>query len=423
MEKQATPKGAGIQMVMLFLYMVINFADKLVLQIAAIPIMTELHLSPEEYGSIGSYFFLCLTIAGLGVGFLANRWPTKIMILIMALTWAIVQFPMMGTVGFGTIVICRMLLGLGEGGAAWVATHGIYKWYPDHKRAMPTAWLSQGSAVGVVVAVPALTWIVVHVSWHAAFGTMGLVGLIWSAAWYFIGKEGPLVEPPAVVNMSDRVPYSKLLLSRTFFGCVIAVFGAYWTLSLAITWFVPFMVKGLGFEQSLGSNLSVLPWAVGAITVISGGFLSTALVARGVSSKVARAMLGTLPLAIGGIIMLFLPVSGGGWSAVILLMIGTGLTGPIYVVCAPMLGEFVPDSQRAGVIATFGSLYVCSGIIAPSVMGYLVQHGVTQLDGYYSGFQFAGGLQLVCGLLAMWLMAPAVDRARVRLLRGVVPAE
>ena len=30
MEKQATPKGAGIQMVMLFLYMVINFADKLV---------------------------------------------------------------------------------------------------------------------------------------------------------------------------------------------------------------------------------------------------------------------------------------------------------------------------------------------------------------------------------------------------------
>ena len=277
--------------------------------------------------------------------------------------------------------------------------------------------------MGVVVAVPALTWIVVHVSWHAAFGTMGLVGLIWSAAWYFIGKEGPLVEPPTVVNMSDRVPYSKLLLSRTFFGCVIAVFGAYWTLSLAITWFVPFMVKGLGFEQSLGSNLSVLPWAVGAVTVISGGFLSTALVARGVSSKVARALLGTLPLAIGGIIMLFLPVSGGGWAAVVLLMVGTGLTGPIYVVCAPMLGEFVPDSQRAGVIATFGSLYVCSGIIAPSVMGYLVQHGVTQLDGYYSGFQFAGGLQLACAVIAMWLMAPAIDRARVRQLRGVVPAE
>jgi len=36
MPNQPTPKGAWIQMAMLFLYMVINFADKLVLQIAAV---------------------------------------------------------------------------------------------------------------------------------------------------------------------------------------------------------------------------------------------------------------------------------------------------------------------------------------------------------------------------------------------------
>ncbi len=418
-----TPAGAKLQMVMLFLYMVINFADKLVLQIAAVPIMTELHLSPEQYGAVGTAFFLCLTFAGLIVGFLANRFPTTIMILVMALVWAMVQFPMLGTVSFFTIVVCRMALGLGEGGAAWVATHAIYKWYPDHKRAMPTAWLSQGSAVGVIIAAPALTWIVVHISWHAAFGTMGAIGLLWSLAWYFIGREGPLADPVAAVNVAERVPYGKLLLCRTFIGCTLALFGAYWTLSLALTWFVPFMVKGLGFSQTVGGNLSILPWAVGALTVITGGFLSTALVARGVPTKRARAMLGTLPLAVGGLFMLALPWSGSGWSEVVLLMIGTGLTGPIYVVCAPMLSEFVPDAQRAGVIATMGSLYVFAGVIAPSVMGYLVQHGATMLDGYNRGFQFAGLLQLVLGLLAMWLMAPAFDRARVLRLRGAVAAE
>ena len=73
MSDQATPKGAGIQMAMLFIYMVINFADKLVLQIAATPIRAELNLAPQEYGSIASYFFLCLTTSGLLVGFLANR--------------------------------------------------------------------------------------------------------------------------------------------------------------------------------------------------------------------------------------------------------------------------------------------------------------------------------------------------------------
>ena len=413
------PKGAKLQMFMLFIYMVINFADKLVLQIAAVPIMTELHLSPEEYGAVGTAFFLCLTFSGLVVGFLANRFPTTLMITLMALSWAIVQFPMVGPVGFATIVACRMALGLGEGGAAWVATHALYKWYPDHKRAMPTAWLSQGSAVGVVIAAPALTWIVVHVSWHAAFGTMGVVGLIWTAAWLFIGKEGPLTDPVATPNVADRVPYSKLILSRTFIGCTLALFSAYWTLSLALTWFVPFMVKGLGFSQTVGGNLSILPWAVGAATVITGGFLSTFLVARGVPSKQARAILGTLPLAIGGVVMLFIPMGGSDWGEIVLLMIGTGLTGPIYVVCAPMLGEFVPDSQRAGVIATMGSLYVFAGVIAPSVMGYLVQHGATMLDGYNKGFQFAGLLQLVLGLIAMWLMAPAFDKARVLKLRAL----
>ena len=413
------PKGAKLQMFMLFIYMVINFADKLVLQIAAVPIMTELHLSPEEYGAVGTAFFLCLTFSGLVVGFLANRFPTTLMITLMALSWAIVQFPMVGPVGFATIVACRMALGLGEGGAAWVATHALYKWYPDHKRAMPTAWLSQGSAVGVVIAAPALTWIVVHVSWHAAFGTMGVVGLIWTAAWFFIGKEGPLTDPVATTNVADRVPYSKLILSRTFIGCTLALFSAYWTLSLALTWFVPFMVKGLGFSQTVGGNLSILPWAVGAATVITGGFLSTFLVARGVPSKQARAILGTLPLAIGGVVMLFIPMGGSDWGEIVLLMIGTGLTGPIYVVCAPMLGEFVPDSQRAGVIATMGSLYVFAGVIAPSVMGYLVQHGATMLDGYNKGFQFAGLLQLVLGLIAMWLMAPAFDKARVLKLRAL----
>jgi len=39
-------------------------------------------------------------------------------------------------------------------------------------------------------------------------------------------------------------------LAPTFIGCVLACFGAYWALSLGLTWFTPFVVKGLGFPQS-----------------------------------------------------------------------------------------------------------------------------------------------------------------------------
>jgi len=34
---------------------------------------------------------------------------------VLGVIWAVVQFPMLGTVGFTTLLICRILLGVGEG--------------------------------------------------------------------------------------------------------------------------------------------------------------------------------------------------------------------------------------------------------------------------------------------------------------------
>ena len=41
---------AWIVVVMLFIFMVINFADKAVIGIAAVPMMQELELSPRQLG-------------------------------------------------------------------------------------------------------------------------------------------------------------------------------------------------------------------------------------------------------------------------------------------------------------------------------------------------------------------------------------
>ena len=60
----AAPRQAWLIVALLFLFMVINFADKAVIGIAAVPIMEELQLSPREFGLLGSSFFLLF--CGLG---------------------------------------------------------------------------------------------------------------------------------------------------------------------------------------------------------------------------------------------------------------------------------------------------------------------------------------------------------------------
>jgi ACS family D-galactonate transporter-like MFS transporter len=57
-----TPKGAGTVATMLFRYMLVNFADKAVVGLAAVPIMRDMGLAPRDHGLLGSRFFLLYSI-------------------------------------------------------------------------------------------------------------------------------------------------------------------------------------------------------------------------------------------------------------------------------------------------------------------------------------------------------------------------
>lgn len=413
MVAEPTPKGAWRITFLLFLFMVVNFADKIVVGLAGVPIMTDLKLEPDQFGLLGSSFFFLFSISAIVVGFIVNRVSTRWVLLVLATIWALAQFPMMGNIGLTTLLICRVILGAGEGPAFSVAAHAIYKWFPDEKRTMPTAILSQGSAFGVILAVPALNWVIVDHSWHAAFGALGVTGLIWAVAWLILGKEGPLTHTAATAANEPRIPYSRLLTSRTFIGCVVSTFGAYWALSLGLTWFTSFIVKGLGFSQQEAGYISTLPWVFGAIIVILTGWVSQWLMARGVTTRGARGVLGAAPLIVGGAIIASLPYVDIPALRIALLVIGSGLCGSIYVVCPPMIGEFTPVAQRGAVIAIYGAIYTLAGIVAPAVMGVLVQHAGGLMEGYLMGFTINAAILIISGLLGLMLLWPNTERARL----------
>ncbi|MEY9180224.1 MFS family permease [Bradyrhizobium sp. USDA 326] len=418
-QSKATPKGAWTITFLLFLFMVVNFADKIVVGLAGVPIMTDMKLSAEQFGLLGSSFFFLFSISAIVVGFIVNKVPTRWVLLALAVIWALAQFPMVGTVSFTTLLICRIVLGAGEGPAFSVAAHAIYKWFPDEKRTLPTAILSQGSAFGVILAVPALNWIIVNHSWHYAFGALGIVGLIWVAAWLTLGKEGPLEDTQVSAATEPKIPYLQLLTSRTFIGCVAATFGAYWALSLGLTWFTPFIVKGLGFSQSQAGFISILPWVFGATIVMLTGWISQVMMARGYNTRAARGVLGSVPLVVGGLILAMMPHVQGAGLQIALLVFGSGLCGAIYVVCPPMLGEFTPTSQRGAILAIYGALYTLAGIIAPTVMGATIQRAGSTLDGYLTGFTINAVIMVGSGLLGLLLLWPNTERAR--LTRGAAP--
>src|SRR5215813_13736242 len=67
-----------LMVALLFLFMLVNFADKAVIGIAAVPMMQELQLSPREFGLIGSSFFLLFSLSAIVTGFIVNRVQTEL---------------------------------------------------------------------------------------------------------------------------------------------------------------------------------------------------------------------------------------------------------------------------------------------------------------------------------------------------------
>src|SRR5271165_3727631 len=404
-----TPEGAWLIVALLFLFMLINFADKAVIGIAAVPIMQELHLSPRQFGLIGSSFFLLFSVSAIVTGFIVNRVQTRWALLTMGLVWALTQFPMLGTVGFTALVACRVALGAGEGPAFPVALHSAYKWFPNELRTLPTAIIAQGAGIGIMVALPLLNWVIVRYSWHWAFGVLGFAGLAWTAAWLVLGREATVTD---ATPRPGRIAYGQLLLSPTIIASWCAGFGAQWGLSQALSWQGAFLIKGLGFTQGSIGLLGALPAGASVILVIAAGWFSQRLLARGVSSRVARGIFGGACVALGGAALAIMPYVAGISAKIALTTIGVALPSVIYVVANAVVSEIAPVAQRGALLAIGTAVSTSAGLLAPYVMGSVVETAATPLDGFNTGFMICGVIMLVGGVIGMALMRPERETMR-----------
>jgi MFS transporter, ACS family, D-galactonate transporter len=413
-------KEAWLIVALLFLFMLVNFADKAVIGIAAVPIMQELQLSPRQFGLLGSSFYLLFAVSAIITGFIVNRAQTRWALLILGLVWALTQFPMIGTVGFVTIATCRIALGAGEGPAYPVAIHSIYKWFPDEVRTLPTAIIAQGAGIGILVALPLLNWVIVHYSWHWAFGVLGIAGLAWTAAWLAFGREGPLTAATVIDATPGRIAYARLLLSPTIVAVWCASFGAQWGLSQALSWQGAFLIKGLGFAQGSIGLLGALPAGASVILVIFAGWFSQRLLARGVSSRAARGIFGGAGVALGGAAMAIMPYVAAVPAKIALTTLGVALPSVIYVIGVAVVSEVTPVAQRGALLAIGTAISTSAGLLAPYVMGSVIETAATPLDGFNTGFMICGIIMLVGGLIGTALMRP--ERETMRWASGMPAA-
>jgi len=194
-----TPFG-WVMIVLLLVLGAINFADKAVLGLAAVPIIKELHLSPAQYGLVSSSLFWFFALSSVLVTPWADVVGTKKILGLLATTWAIVQLASVFVTTFLALLLTRIVLGAGEGPSYGTSVTAASKWLPPDRRAFGLGVVTFGSAIGPAVFAPLLTFVIVMVGWRIAFASLGIVGALWVVTWLLLARERPAAvsSPPGL---------------------------------------------------------------------------------------------------------------------------------------------------------------------------------------------------------------------------------
>ncbi|MFF3417777.1 MFS transporter [Streptomyces sp. NPDC002698] len=407
---------AWVVTALLVVLMMINFADKSVLGLAADPIRKDLGLSASAFGLASSAFFLLFSICGAAVGLLADRIRPKWLLLAMALLWSVSQAPLALGGGLAVLIASRVLLGAAEGPAFPVAQQATLSWFPNHRRNLPGALIVLGITLGVLVAAPVLTWVIHHHGWRSAVAVVAVAGVVWALLWIPFGGEGRYgTDSPALAQGAEtatgpaacRTPYRRILATRTWIGATIAYFGTYWVIAFALVWLPSYLQDGLGYSSTTSAQLLMLVWGMSGIVVLGQAGLTGWLLRRGTASRWARGKVGGILMLIGAAACLALPWAPAGAVTVVLFVTGVALSGAMGSVAATTVVELVPADRRGGSLGIMNAVVTTAGLIAPTLIGHLVDaHGA---GGYRYAVMITGALLLLGGSAAVTLIDPDRD--------------
>lgn len=411
MTQEYTPKAAWVAASFAALFMLLNFADKIVIGMTAVPIMEEFNLTPSEFGLVAGSFFWLFPLSGILGGFIGNRTRTKPLLVIMAFGWTMVQFPIIFGSSVFLLVVSRVLLGLFEGPAWAIAIHSTYKWFPNDKRVLPTAVINQGTVVSFLLAGMLMPLVNKHLGWRFNFAILAALTLIWGLLWLAIGKEGPISESRDAAQIKPnvkqaRVSYLKLLSDRTIVSITMIQFFGYSMLALVFSWLPAYIEKGLGYDDVAAGWLFSLIILISVPITMLLSWWSQSLVKNGASSRGARGLFASALAIVGGVLICCALTIPGVPALGKVVVFAIGFTPALFIfqVSPAMISEVAPDAQRAAVLAIYQAVASISGVIAPAVMGGFVESaqaaGVAQL-GYEKGFVIVAACIIATGVIGL----------------------
>ncbi|PYR21180.1 MAG: MFS transporter [Acidobacteria bacterium] len=386
----------------------IAYIDRVNISVAGPTIRKELELTPTELGLIFSAFaypYAAMQIAG---GWMSDRFGPRLVLAMLSLVWATATILTGVSWSVASLVVFRILVGIGEGGAFPTATRAFACWLPVRERGFAQGITHSFARLGGAVTPPIVLAIVARYGWREAFYVLGAVSLAWTAVWvasfrdtpdehpWVSGSELAAISADCESTRAARgpTPWRKILSRMWLVTVVDFCYG--WSLWVFLTWLPSYLSDARGFKLDRIALMTTLPLLGGVVGDTLGGVISDTIFRRTGRLPLARRTL--LVVGLGGAFAFILPAiaTGSALGAVYLLAAAfffLELTNAVlWTLPLDIAGQY---AGTAGGIMNTG--FGVAGMISPVVFGVLIER-----TGHYElPFFISAGLLLVGALCSM----------------------
>jgi MFS family permease len=349
----------------------LNYVDRGAIGIAAPKMKDELGLSEEAYGLAFSAFFWIYAPVQLFAGWLCDRFSVYKLMAGGILLWAASTLLMGFVGGFSSLLVLRIMLGVGESISFPGSSKIIARHIPPERRGIANAAVAAGIAIGPAVGTLAGGLILAQWSWRPIFFTFGLVTLLWLLPWRETVRRLPT---SGHHDGGARVRVGVLLSQWSLWSMSIVHALGNYCFYFLLAWLPLFLTKSRGFSIPEMTMLATLGYAVQGACALGYGHFSDWWTRSGRSEAACRRWMMVASQLVAAAAILGLAFAHSAVAIGILLCLAGAATASLslnlYAVAQMFAGPRASGTW-VGVQNAFGNL---SGIIGPPVTGIVIHN-------------------------------------------------
>jgi MFS family permease len=279
--------------VLCFMYLVL-YIDRVNIATLAPRMMADLSLNNTQFGLAVSAFAFPYALFQLVGGWTSDRIGARQTLVACGVIICIATITTGMVAGLVSLVLARLLLGIGEGAAFPAASRALLE------RVSSSRWgfaqgITHGSArLGNAVAPIVVVGLLAHYSWRGSFVVLGMASIVWVALWPVVYRSPVSPSPKEVSKSTEKLrqthasPVPWLRLAKRMAPVTAVDFCYGWTLWVFLTWLPSFFLKSFHLDLKSSAIFSSGVLFGGVLGDATGGFVSDFFLRRTGSLQVAR---------------------------------------------------------------------------------------------------------------------------------------